>query len=97
LELSLNPNSIFTDLEDAKYFQRSAKDLRSRSVSCRRTSRNGMEIVLQTANRLGLSTDRAMPMWLLLVANNKDSTSVGRIEDRRSPAFMSALAGIWKQ
>jgi hypothetical protein len=55
-----------------------------------------MEIVLQIANRSGLWMDRAMPMWLLLVAI-KGSTNVLRIVDHRSLAFMRALAGIWKQ
>jgi hypothetical protein len=60
-------------------------------------SGNGMEIALQAANRSGLRKDRAMPMWLLLVAN-KDNTNVpGGIVDPGSPAFMRAPAGIWKQ
>jgi hypothetical protein len=94
---SLAPKAIFTDLEGVKYFQLGAKDLRSPSVSCRRMSGNGMEIVLQTANCSGLGKDRAMPMWLLLVANGGNTNVPGRIMDHGSRAFMRALAGIRKQ
>lgn len=41
------------ELEGVKYFSLNAKDLRFLSVSCRRMSGNGMEVVLQTAQSFG--------------------------------------------
>ena len=86
----------FTGLEGRKYFSPGAKDPRSRSVSCRRMSGNGMEIALRTANR-GLRRDLAMPMWLLLVASKGSTNVPGRIVDQGPPAFINAPAGIRKQ